>query len=194
VSVRTPFVTFVSRNPGKVPEVRAALRPYGLRVRWKRKEFTEPQAPRLEDVVRAKLRSVEGVPGYVLVEDSGLFIPSLNGFPGVYSSHFLETWGFGPMLELLRRRPRAAYFRAVAGLRKGRNVWVFAGEVHGTIARRPVGRHGFGYDPIFIPEGWDRTFGQVPPERKDAISHRARAMKQVGEFLGRTLASAPVRS
>jgi XTP/dITP diphosphohydrolase len=185
VSVRRPVVTFVSRNVGKVPEVRTVLRPYGVSVRWTRREFTEPQADRLEDVVREKLASVRGLEGYTLVEDSGLFIPSLRGFPGVYSAHFLDIWGFGPILELLRRRPRAAYFRAVAGLRRGRQQWTFAGEVHGTIARRPAGKHGFGYDPIFIPDGWSRTFAQAPAEEKDAISHRARAMRQVGEFLTR---------
>jgi XTP/dITP diphosphohydrolase len=185
VSARRPVVTFVSRNPGKVPEVRTALGAYGISVRWKRKTFTEPQAEQLEDVVRQKLRSVHGLRGWVLVEDSGLFIPSLNGFPGVYSSHFLDIWGFGPMLELLERRPRKAFFRAVAGLRYGAQQWTFTGEVHGSIARRPAGRHGFGYDPIFIPEGWTRTFGQVPPREKDAISHRARAMAKVGTFLHR---------
>jgi XTP/dITP diphosphohydrolase len=185
VSARRPVVTFVSRNPGKVPEVRAVLRPYGVRVRWSRREFIEPQADRLEDVVREKLRSIRTIPGWVLVEDSGLFIPSLKGFPGVYSSHFLDIWGFGPMFELLRRRPRGAYFRAVAGLRHGTREWMFAGEVHGSIAPRAVGRHGFGYDPIFIPDGWTRTFAQVPREEKDAISHRARAMRKVGEFLER---------
>jgi len=185
VSARRPVVTFVSRNPGKVPEVRAVLRPYGVSVRWKRKEFTEPQADRLEEVVAEKLRSVRELRGYVLVEDSGLFIPSLKGFPGVYSSHFLDLWGFGPIFELLRRRPRAAYFRAVAGLRRGRDAWTFVGEVHGRIAARPAGRHGFGYDPIFIPDGGNRTFAQVPANEKDAISHRARAMQQVGDFLER---------
>ncbi|MCI4372103.1 MAG: non-canonical purine NTP pyrophosphatase [Thermoplasmata archaeon] len=183
MSARPPVVTFVSRNAGKVPEVRAALRPFGVRVRWKRKEFTEPQAESLEEVVDEKLRSVGDVAGYVLVEDSGLFIPALKGFPGVYSAHFLDLWEFGPILELLQNRPRKAYFRAVAGLRKGRQSWKFVGEVHGTIARRPAGRHGFGYDPIFVPEGWDRTFGQAPVGEKDAVSHRARAMVQVGQFL-----------
>ena len=183
MSHRRPVVTFVSRNVGKVPEVRSVLRPYGVGVRWRRREFVEPQTDSLEDVVRQKLRSVRGLPGYVLVEDSGLFIPSLRGFPGVYSAHFLDIWGFGPILELLQHRGRKAFFRAVAGLRRGTKEWTFVGEVHGTIAPRAAGRNGFGYDPIYIPDGWDRTFAQVPREKKDAISHRAGAMRQVGEFL-----------
>ncbi|MGA8665107.1 MAG: non-canonical purine NTP pyrophosphatase [Thermoplasmata archaeon] len=185
MTARPIDVTFVSRNPGKVREVRRVLAPFGVRVRWTRRDLPEPQAATLEEVVRAKLAAVRGPRGYVLVEDSGLFIPSLNGFPGVYSAHFLETWGFGPMFELLRTRSRGAYFETVAGLRKGARTWTFSGEVRGSIAPRARGQGGFGYDPIFIPRGWDRTFAQVPDDAKNEISHRARAMRKVGEFMAR---------
>jgi XTP/dITP diphosphohydrolase len=186
-------VTFVSRNPGKVREIRDVLRPYGVDVRWTRRTLPEPQAPSLHEVVRSKLEAVRDLPGLVLVEDSGLFIPSLHGFPGVYSAHFLETWGFDPMFELLRTRSRRAYFQTVAGLRQGRLVRTFTGEVHGTIAPRARGKGGFGYDPIFIPRGWDRTFAEVPAESKNAISHRARAVRQVGAYLAGARGPAKVR-
>jgi len=177
-----PAVTFVSTNPGKFREVRDVLAPYGVRVRWTRRPLPEPQADELSEVVDAKLEATRGVRGYVLVEDSGLFIPSLKGFPGVYSAHFLSLWGFDPILELLRHRDRKAFFRTVAGLRWGRNRWQFVGEVHGTIAAKPAGSNGFGYDPIFIPHGWDRTFAEAPAEAKNAVSHRALAMRKVGEW------------
>jgi len=193
VTAAVADVTFVSTNPGKFREVRAVLEPFGVRTRWKRRLLPEPQAPTLAEVVTAKLDAVADLPGYVLVEDSGLFVPSLAGFPGVYSAHFLEVWGFGPMLELLRRRSRAAYFQTVAGLRRGRSTWTFSGEVHGRIARKAAGSGGFGYDPIFVPDGWDRTFAQAPPAAKNAISHRARAVQQVGQFLQRR-AGRPPRS
>lgn len=180
---RVTDVTFVSTNPGKFGEVRELLREFGIAVRWKRRELPEPQADRLEDVLAAKLDAVADVRGCVLVEDSGLFIPSLGGFPGVYSAHFLRIWKFDPIFELLRRRPRGAYYRAIAGLRVGRRTWTFAGEVRGAIARRPAGRGGFGYDPIFVPRGWDRTFAEGTAEEKNAVSHRARAIRQVGEHL-----------
>jgi XTP/dITP diphosphohydrolase len=176
-------VTFVSTSRDKYREVMDVLRPFGLRVRWKRRELPEPQADDLEGVVTAKLDAVGDIPGYVLVEDSGLFIPSLHGFPGVYSAHFLRVWKFEPILELLRRRPRAAYFRTVAGLKNGRQRWTFAGLVTGRIARRPAGRGGFGYDPIFVPDGWKQTFAEGTAEEKNAISHRARAIRQAGELI-----------
>jgi XTP/dITP diphosphohydrolase len=176
-------VTFVSTNPGKFREVRDLLGEFGIHTRWRRRALPEPQADTLEEVVRSKLASVRDIPGYVLVEDSGLFIPSLKGFPGVYSAHFLETWGFGPVLELLEHRDRRAYFRTVAGLRRGNHRSMFVGEVRGRIAGRPRGHRGFGYDPIFIPEGSERTFGEIPPELKNDLSHRARAIRKVGEML-----------
>ena len=178
-------VTFVSSNPGKLREVRAVLRPYGVRVRWKRRTLPEPQAETLREVVRAKLDAVRDLPGYVLVEDSGLFVPSLRGFPGVYSAHFLKVWKFGPLLELLEIRPRAAFFRTVAGLQRGGRRWLFTGEVHGSIAHRAAGTGGFGFDPIFVPSEWSRTFAQGTAAEKNAISHRARAERQVGEHLER---------
>jgi XTP/dITP diphosphohydrolase len=176
-------VVFVSTNPGKFREARAILRRYGVRLRWARRSLPEPQADELEEVARSKAASVRGLRGYVLVEDSGLFVRSLHGFPGVYSAHFLRIWGFPPILELLRRRPRAALFRSVAALRRGRSIRTFTGEVHGAIARRAAGRHGFGYDPIFVPRGRALTFGQLPSSVKNATSHRARSMEAVGEYL-----------
>ncbi len=184
-------LSFVSTNPGKYREVAAVLRPYGVRVRWKRRTLPEPQAETLEEVVGAKLDAVRDVPGLVLVEDSGLFIPSLGGFPGVYSAHFLKIWKFDPIFELLRHRSRRAYFRTVAGLQRGRRRAFFVGEVTGTIASRARGRNGFGYDPIFVPEGWQRTFAEVPAASKNEVSHRARALQGVGAALvrGRPFAS-----
>jgi XTP/dITP diphosphohydrolase len=176
-------VAFVTTNPGKFREARAILRPYGVRLRWVRRSLTEPQSDDLAEVARWKAAAVRGVRGFVLVEDAGLFVPSLQGFPGVYSAHFLRIWGFPPLLELLRHRPRAAVFRCVAVLRRGRTFRTFVGEVAGSIARRPSGRHGFGYDPIFIPTGHRATFAGLPESVKNGLSHRARAMGQVGEYL-----------
>lgn len=176
-------VTFVSTNPGKAREVEEVLRPYDVRVRWKRCELPEPQADRLESVVRSKLDATHDLRGTVIVEDSGLFIPSLKGFPGVYSAHFLRIWKFEPIFELLKGRDRRAYFRAVVGLRRGSRSATYAGVVWGRIAERPAGANGFGYDPIFIPRGWDRTFAEAAVEAKNGISHRARALRKAGRAL-----------
>jgi XTP/dITP diphosphohydrolase len=186
-------VSFVSTNRGKYREIRDVLRPYGIRVRWVRRKLPEPQADDLGEVLSSKLDAVRDLPGYVLVEDSGLFIPALHDFPGVYSAHFLRIWRFEPIFRLLKGRTRSARFRTAAGLQNGRRRWRFEGEVRGRIALRAAGRGGFGYDPIFIPDGWQKTFAEGTADEKNAISHRARAVRKVGEHLAARAGPRPSR-
>lgn len=176
-------VRFVTSNPGKFSEVRELLRPAGAKVHWSRQTLPEPQADTLDEVVRAKLRAVRPYRGFTLVEDSGLFLDGLAGFPGVYSAYIYRIWKFAPILELLRKRSRRATFRTVAGVRQGRKTWIFPGESRGWIAPRPRGTHGFGFDPIFIPDGEHRTYAELTPDEKNRVSHRSRAMRKVSEFL-----------
>lgn len=178
-------LTFVSTNGGKFREVRTLLARYGVKVRWLRRELPEVQADCLEPVVEAKLAVATRWAPRVLVEDSGLFIPALAGFPGVYSAYALDTIGLDGILRLLRGRPRGATFRAVAGLALGGRHWLRTGECRGRIASRSLGTHGFGYDPIFIAEGETQTFGQLGLDEKNRRSHRAQAIHRIGRLLQR---------
>ena len=178
-------VRFVSSNRHKFREVAAILRPYGVRVRWLRRELPEPQSERLETVVQAKLGALPRDRATYIVEDSGLFLDGLRGFPGVYSAYVYDTIGLPGVLRLLKGRPRAALFRTVAGVRQAGRDWWVVGESRGTIAERPKGAGGFGYDPIFVPEGGRRTFAELPAEEKDRASHRGAALRRVGRRLSR---------
>jgi XTP/dITP diphosphohydrolase len=180
-------VRFVSSNPHKYQEARVVLAGFGVHLRWTRRALPEPQADDLTAVVRSKLQAVRRIPGVVLVEDSGLIIPGLRGFPGVYSSYALRTVGLDGVLRLLRGRPRSAIFRTVAGVGRGSRRWLFTGETHGRITLRPRGRHGFGYDPIFQPLGSTETFAEIDLVRKNELSHRGRALRKVGMALERGL-------
>jgi XTP/dITP diphosphohydrolase len=179
-------VTFVTSNPNKYREVRRILRPFGISVDWRRLELPEPQADSLAEVVRAKLEHVPRRRGVVLVEDSGLFIEGLGGFPGVYARYVYETIGLPGVLRLLKGKGRSAVFRTVAGVRHGRSVWLIEGRSPGSIALTPRGSNGFGYDPVFVPTGSDRTYAQMPAVEKNRTSHRARAMRGVGRKLAKT--------
>ncbi|MHB1434689.1 MAG: non-canonical purine NTP pyrophosphatase [Thermoplasmata archaeon] len=178
---------FATRNPGKLREVREILAAFGVKVEPLPKRFVEPQADNLHDVVRAKLDTVRAIPGTVLVEDSGLFLPGLGGFPGVYSAYISGLWGgpeqFRPLLRALKGAPRTAIFRTVAGVSIDGRDHLFAGESRGTVTRRPRGSGGFGYDPIFVPVGERRTFAEMSAEEKNRYSHRGRALRKVGRFL-----------
>ncbi|NOZ82648.1 MAG: RdgB/HAM1 family non-canonical purine NTP pyrophosphatase [Euryarchaeota archaeon] len=177
-------VEFITGNEHKFRELAAALKEAAgdaVRLRWRRQRYTEVQAGSLEEVVLHALEEVEGEA--VLVEDAGLFVSALNGFPGVYSAYVHETIGSEGILRMLRgERDRRACMVSVLGLRLGEEVRLFRGEVQGRIAHRMRGEHGFGYDPVFIPAGCDATFAEAP-ELKAKLSHRKRAAEKLAEYL-----------
>ena len=130
-------------------------------------------------MVAAKLAALPAGTTCYLVEDSGLFLEGLGGFPGVYSAYAYRTLGLSGVLRALQGRSRAATFRTVAGIRWGDRKWIARGTVRGRIAARPRGTAGFGYDPIFIPSAAAETFAQLAPAEKDQFSHRGRAIRAV---------------
>lgn len=118
------------------------------------------------------------------LEDSGLFIDSLNGFPGVYSAYVYKTLGYMGILRLMEGiEERGARFIAAIAYHDGKETKIFRGEVSGTISYIPRGENGFGYDPIFIPEGESRTFAEMSTEKKGKISHRGRALEEMREWM-----------
>ena len=139
------------------------------------------QADSLEEVVLEALRYIRE--DNFFIEDSGLFVEALNGFPGVYSAYVFKTLGYKGLIKLMEgEENRRAYFESVVGLRFRGEVKIFRGRVYGTIAERPSGEKGFGYDPVFIPEGYNVTFAQSP-EIKNRVSHRKRALEQMHAYL-----------
>lgn len=122
-------------------------------------------------------------------EDTGLEIDALNGAPGVYSARYAgadksSTANVQLVLKnLAGEENRKAQFRTVIALILNGEETTFEGIIRGHIAEIPRGQGGFGYDPIFIPEGYDRSFAELPSEAKHAISHRGRAMHKLLEFL-----------
>lgn len=128
--------------------------------------------------------------GFVAADDSGLEVDALEGAPGIYSARYAgpKASETEKIMKLLRglaeagggKEPRRARFRCVVALaRKGKLVGTFEGIVEGTIAHEPRGNRGFGYDPIFIPKGFRATFGELPAEVKNTISHRAKAISRL---------------
>ena len=123
-------------------------------------------------------------------DDSGLEVRALNGRPGVYSSRYAGENATDQdriaklLAELGGAEDRAARFVCVISLAyRGNLVAQFRGEVNGRIIEAPKGTNGFGYDPVFVPEGYDRTFAELGAAVKDRISHRARAFAQAAEFI-----------
>ena len=125
----------------------------------------------------------------VIADDSGLEVKSLEGAPGIFSARYdgenaTDRRNVEKLLCELQGAPeRSARFRCVIALVKnGELITTVAGEVAGTITKSPRGENGFGYDPIFIPEGFEETFAELPSDTKNAISHRAKAVAELVRY------------
>ena len=181
-------IQLITSNEGKFNEVRAALGKRGHDVVWRKYPYPEIQTASLDEVVveglawlRAKLGEAEAF----MIDDSGLFVPALKDFPGVFSAHALKTIGNAGILKLMAGiGDRRARFEARIGLwspETGQRL--FAGRCDGTIAMEPRGAGGFGFDPIFVPEGHSRTFAEIGTDEKNGFSHRGRAVAAMLDFL-----------
>ena len=122
-------------------------------------------------------------------DDTGLLVDALNGAPGVYSARYAGDQKNAAdnveklLSELKSHSDRNACFETVIALRMPGNTQLFKGLVSGEITKEPRGTNGFGYDPVFQPEGYDQTFGEMTIELKNKISHRARALSQLSVYL-----------
>lgn len=122
-------------------------------------------------------------------DDTGLEVDALNGAPGVYSARYAGDAknSFDNMALLLKnmsgKQNRKARFRTVIALILNGKEYLFEGIVNGTIAEEPRGKAGFGYDPLFVPDGYSTTFAEMDSEAKNAISHRGRAVEKLAAFL-----------
>ena len=134
-----------------------------------------------------------GCEGLSFADDTGLEVPELGGEPGVHSARYAEGTDHNSeanMQKLLARlgdsNDRRAQFRTVIALARRSDVadyTLFEGIVRGTISREKQGTEGFGYDPIFVPEGYEESFAQLGMDIKNGISHRARAVAKLAEYL-----------
>ncbi len=181
--VRIPMAT---RNRNKIDEANYVLRDFGIELYPVNVEKLEIQSEDLEEIARfAALQAYQALGKPVVVEDSGLFIEALGGFPGPYSSYVYKTIGLKGVLKLMEgEENRKAYFEAVVAIALSeQDVKTFVGRVEGRIAGEARGSHGFGFDPIFIPMGFDKTFAELGIEVKCSLSHRAKAFRAFGEWL-----------
>ena len=187
-SVKKP-VWFMTENQDKFREARSILDSQGIQIRQLKRAKVEIQDSSLDKIARNAIKTASiDRPGLLLVEDSGLFIDALRGFPGPFSSYVYDTIGLEGVLGLLEGRKRSAYFQtSIAVGSASLQPRTFTGTVTGSISRKIVGSAGFGYDPIFIPEGFTETFGQTSQEFKNNHSHRARAFLKFAKWYKRSM-------
>ena len=183
-------LAIATHNPGKLVEIAELLRPYGVEtVGAAALGLAEPEETGTTFEANAELKALaaaraSGLPA--LADDSGLAVAALDGAPGIHSARWAgPKKDFAAAMarverELAGKADRRATFVAVLALAwPDGHVELFRGEVRGTLVFPPRGTHGFGYDPVFVPEGGKETFGEMAPAAKHAISHRARAFAKL---------------
>ena len=187
-------LVFASNNAHKLSEIRAILGDHieiiSLSDLHCHEEIPET-ADTLEGNALIKARYVwEHYGLYCFADDTGLEVEALGGAPGVYSARFAgEHASFEDNVSLLLERlsgvavPRRARFRTVIALIDEYGTHFFEGSVDGEITLERSGDHGFGYDPIFRPEGREETFAQLTEQEKNSMSHRGRAVQQLVRYL-----------
>ncbi len=186
-------IRFVTGNPGKLREVQEHLAPHGWVVVQADARYPEIQANSLEEVAAAGAQHLleQGLEPPFLLEDAGLFVTALRGFPGVYSRHAQDTIGNAGILQLMlpvEEELRTAAFEAcLTYVDEDRTIHHFTGRCVGRIVSNARGAGGFGFDPIFAPHGSALTFAEMDGAAKSAVSHRGKA---VAAFLAGVVQSA----
>jgi XTP/dITP diphosphohydrolase len=195
-------VVLASANPGKKAEIEQLLAPFGTRVITQVElgisEAEEPHETFLENAL-AKARHVAFATRLpALADDSGLCVDALGGAPGVHSAYYAGREGSRAerdarnneklLSEMKEESNRSAHYVCVMVLVRGpadAQPLVAEAQWHGEIARAPRGAGGFGYDPFFVPRGFDRTAAELSPDEKNRISHRGQALAKLLELLQR---------
>ncbi len=181
-------VYFITSNKGKILEAQTKCKPLNIEIIQKNLGYPEIQADSLQEVASYGIQYVQNkVDHSFILEDAGIFIDALKGFPGVYSAYAFFTIGLDGILLLMKNvktEKRTATFRSVFGYGEPNGTFqLFIGECIGRICFEKKGINGFGYDPIFIPMGKEVTFAEMQTEEKNQISHRGKSLKKLIKFL-----------
>ena len=186
-------IIFASNNKHKVKEINSILGNSFTLLSLKDLNINEDipeDEPLLEGNALFKARYIHNITGMnVFADDTGLEIEALNGLPGVHSARFAgedkdSSANISKVLALLASKEnRKARFRTVIALIFEKREYLFEGTVQGTIINERRGGDGFGYDPVFLPDGKKLTFAEMTLAEKNTISHRARAFEKLKEFL-----------
>ena len=185
-------VVLATHNPGKIRELKALLEPFGLHCESATElglvEPPETAATFAGNAAIKALAAARASSKPALADDSGLVVPALDGAPGVVSARWAgPKKDFRVAMRRVERElqqrgtgDRSAYFAAALSVAwPDGHTETFEGRIDGTLVWPPRGTRGFGYDPMFVAEGYDRTFGELDQSMKHAISHRARAFHKL---------------
>ncbi len=170
---------FVSSNNHKYVEAKSILETFGIKLGFLKSELEEIQSNSLDEIALRKAKDAfSKFKKPVIIEDDGLFINSLSGFPGPYSSYVFKTIGNDGILNLLKNNRKAKFVSIITYCDKT-NFQSFTAKLDGMISKFQKGK-GWGYDPIFIPKNSQKTFAEI--NEKNKLSHRYKALKKFSNW------------
>jgi XTP/dITP diphosphohydrolase len=177
-------IYFITSNKNKVLEGNVTCSSSGIKLIQKDLEYEERRGEDCEDIVLKAIEDIsKNYKEKFIIEDSGIFIEELNNFPGAYSKWVYNKIGCEGIVKLMQdKNNRNAKFISVIGYFDGKNIFIYKGEIQGTISNEIKGEKGFGYDPLFIPKGYKLTFAENST-LKHSLSHRTRAFQAFAKSL-----------
>lgn len=178
-------ICIVSHNEGKIKEIQAVLNDFNIKLKKCNVEKIEIQDNDIDKIaIFAALNAYQIIKEPLLVDDSALYIRSLNNFPGAYTSFVFQTIGIKGILKLMEGvNDRYAIFKTSLVYVDEKGYKLFNGIVEGNIAFEPRGNKGFGFDPIFIPLNSNKTFSEMDIEEKNKYSHRSMATYKFAKWI-----------
>ncbi|MGY5880948.1 MAG: RdgB/HAM1 family non-canonical purine NTP pyrophosphatase [Candidatus Thorarchaeota archaeon] len=177
-------IVLVTQNKHKLAELTPLFEEYEMPFETTSLEKFEIRSDSVEEIAEAAAKHAFMTLGKpVVLDDTGFFVSALKDFPGAYAAFALKAIGYEGILKLLEGvEDRSARFVTAVGFCDGVYLETFVGEMHGTISEQPSGSEGFGYDPIFIPEGFTKTYADLSFKEKISISHRSKAFRAFLEW------------
>lgn len=170
----------VTSNKNKLAEINEIL---GTNHKVSKIDICEIQSLDLDKVIFYKAKDAyTKIKKPVLVEDISLEIKTLNGLPGTFVKFFLERLGTENTVKLVGKSKTDTTVTAAVAIYDGKNLNIFKGKVHGTLSKKDKGSKGFGFDKVFIPNGYTKTYAEMETSLKNKISHRAKALRKLKNY------------
>src|SRR3990167_10399476 len=171
----------VTSSPDKLAEINEIL---GTSHKVSTLDIPEIQSLDLDEVIENKAKSAyQKIKKPVLVEDVSFEIKAFGGLPGTFIKFFLKTLGTEGTVAFVKGEDTTTKVTDAVAIFDGKNLKIFKGTIYGTLSPKNRGEYGFGFDKVFIPAGYNQTLGEMPPDVKNQISHRAKVLRKVKRYL-----------
>lgn len=173
----------VTGNKNKLKEFNKIL---GTNYKLSKIEIPEIQSLDLDEVISQKAKAAYAkIKKPVIVDDVSLNIKELKGLPGTFVKFFIHTIGTEGTVKLLKNKKRKAIVTGAIAIYDGKKIKIFKDRTFGTLIKKDKGKNGFGFDTVFVPDGYKQTYAQMSPDLKNKVSHRAKALKKLKIYLNK---------